>query len=70
MYLAIILIPNNAQNSETTLMVIKYGLIIFGTLACMFILYDYFPARLDSLTDGHRITLLSKRINVEAYNVY
>lgn len=38
------------------------------TVGAMLFLYDYFPAHLDSLTDGYRMTILTKAINREAYN--
>ncbi len=34
----------------------------------MIFLYNYFPAHVDSETDGYRMLLLSKKINKEAYN--
>ena len=34
----------------------------------MIYLYNYFPAHLDSVTDGYRMVLLSNPINKEAYN--
>ena len=38
------------------------------TIGGMLELYNIFPAHLDSLTDGYRLVLLSKKENVEAYN--
>ena len=35
----------------------------------MLFLYNYFPAKLDCLTDGYRLVLLNKKVNIEAYNV-
>ena len=70
MYISIIMIPDTVNGIANDLNWIKYGLIIFATIGCMFILYNYFPTRLDSLTDGYKLTLLTKKINVEAYNEY
>ena len=70
MYISIIMIPDTVNGVANDLNWVKYGLIIFATIGCMFILYNYFPTRLDSLTDGYKLTLLTKKINVEAYNEY
>ena len=70
MYISIIMIPDTVNGIANDLNWIKYGLIIFATIGCMFILYNYFPTRLDSLTDGYKLTLLTKKINAEAYNEY
>ena len=70
MYISIIMIPDTVNGIANDLNWVKYGLIIFATMGCMFILYNYFPTRLDSLTDGYKLTLLTKKINVEAYNEY
>lgn len=70
MYISIIMIPDTVNGIANDLNWVKYGLIIFATIGCMFILYNYFPTRLDSLTDGYKLTLLTKKINVEAYNEY
>ena len=42
--------------------------VIFLSLGRMIYLYNYFPAHLDSPTDGYRMTLLNKPINKVAYN--
>lgn len=34
----------------------------------MIFLYDYFPAHLDSITDGYRMITFNKAVNREAYN--
>jgi hypothetical protein len=41
---------------------------IFAAVGSMIIIYDYIPARLDSMTDGYRLTLLNKPINKIAFN--
>lgn len=41
---------------------------IFAAVGSMIIIYDYIPARLDSITDGYRLTLLNKPINKLAFN--
>ncbi|MCB9499504.1 MAG: hypothetical protein H6689_03080 [Erysipelotrichaceae bacterium] len=50
--------------------ILKYGVIVTATIGLMFALYDYFPAHIDSTTDGYRMTLLTKKVNVIAYNEY
>lgn len=42
--------------------------IIFVTIGSMITLYNFIPLHLDSMTDGYRLTLINKKINVEAYN--
>ncbi len=42
--------------------------IIFITISSMMALYNFVPVKLDSMTDGYRLTLISKPQNVEAYN--
>ena len=34
----------------------------------MLFIYDYFPAKLDSITDGYRLVCLNKKININAFN--
>lgn len=73
MYCVFAFIPdytNSAKTAENPLCVLKYGIIVVSTIGLMFALYNYFPAHLDSTTDGYRLTLLSKKINVKAYNEY
>lgn len=65
MYFAILFIK-----IDSGLGYLKYGSIIIATIGCLYLLYNYFPFHLDSTTDGYRLTLLSKKINVEAYNEY
>jgi len=42
--------------------------IVFVAVSSMIALYNFVPIQLDSMTDGYRLTLISKPINVEAYN--
>lgn len=66
--LAYILItdPKSGQNP---VLFLKYFQLLVVTIGGMLFIYNYFPAKLDSMTDGYRLTLLNKKINVEAYNV-
>ena len=42
--------------------------IIFVTVSSMLALYNFVPFELDSETDGHRLVLITKKINQEAFN--
>ena len=46
----------------------KVAAVTVMSIGGMIFLYNYFPAHLDSVTDGYRMVLLSKPINKEAYN--
>lgn len=48
---------------------LKYGVIVLSAIGGCFIVYNYFPARIDSLNDGYRLVLLNKKVNIEAYNL-
>ena len=47
---------------------IKYIQLLIVTIGGMLFIYNYFPAKLDSTTDGYRMSLINKKINVEAFN--
>ncbi|MBO8427793.1 MAG: hypothetical protein IAC58_04500 [Firmicutes bacterium] len=60
----------NDETATSVLRFIKYGyLVIFGVDA-MLMIYNYFPAKLDTTNDGYRFVLLKKKVNLEAYNEY
>ena len=42
--------------------------IVFVTVSSMLALYNFVPFELDSETDGHRLLLITKKVNMEAYN--
>lgn len=42
--------------------------IIFVTIGSVIALYNFVPFKLDSMTDGYRLTLVSKKGNIEAFN--
>lgn len=42
--------------------------ILFIVISSMITLYNIVPIRLDSMTDGYRLMLITKKENVEAYN--
>ena len=47
---------------------LRIASVILLSVGGMIYLYNYFPAHLDSETDGYRMLLLSKKINKQAYN--
>lgn len=63
------LISDKVKGGQNPLMFFKYFQLILVTVGGMLFIYDYFPAKLDSITDGYRLVLLNKKINIEAYNV-
>lgn len=58
--------PKNGQNKLDFL---KYFQLVLVTVGGMLFIYDYTPAKLDSMTDGYRLVLLNKKVNIEAFNV-
>src|SRR5574344_387735 len=58
--------PRTGQNPYDFL---KYFQLILVTVGGMLFIYDYTPAKLDSVTDGYRLVLLNKKVNIKAYNV-
>lgn len=56
------------QSTNGHFMLIAILGIIFITVGGMLELYNIFPARLDSTTDGYRLVIMSKKENIEAYN--
>lgn len=57
------------SKSGNALFLIKYGLMVVATVGGCMGIYNYFPAKLDSVNDGYRLVLLRKKVNIEAYNV-
>ena len=56
------------EGSEPSLAWLRIFLTTILTVAGMIYLYDLFPARIDSVTDGYLLVLLAKPANKEAYN--
>ncbi len=54
--------------TKSPLIWIGTAAIIFVTISSMMAIYNFVPVKLDSMTDGYRLTLISKPVNVEAYN--
>lgn len=68
MYFAVTLIPATSNYHFEAVQIVKYGLVVSTTIAGCIVLYDYFPAKLDTLNDGYRLISLKNKINIEAYN--
>ncbi len=68
LYFAFFFIKSVTDDAKVMLMAIKYGVVVLASIGACFIIYNYFPAKLDSLNDGYRLMLLNKKINIEAYN--
>lgn len=51
-----------------TMLLICILAILFVTVGGMLTLYNIFPAKLDTTTDGYRLSLLSKKENIAAFN--
>lgn len=68
LYCVVAFIKDSKEDSQSLMMYIKYGSIVVAAVGACFIVYDYFPARIDSLNDGYRLVLLNKKINIDAYN--
>ncbi len=47
---------------------IRYALIIVVAIGGMLMFYNVMPFKLDTMNDGYRLALISKGVNVEAYN--
>ncbi len=47
---------------------LSIGAIIVASIGGMMTLYNIVPFKLDAITDGYRLTLFAKKINVVAYN--
>ncbi len=53
---------------DTSLSWLQIFSLVILTVGGMIFVYDYFPARLDSVTDGYLMLVVSKPINKVAYN--
>jgi len=47
---------------------IRPAALLFVLVSSMLAFYNFIPLKLDSMTDGYRIALFSKPVNIEAYN--
>ena len=58
----------NIAPSESPLHWMAVAAILFIVVSSMIALYNLVPIKLDSMTDGYRLTLISKKENMDAYN--
>ncbi|MFA5421354.1 MAG: hypothetical protein WC344_00965 [Bacilli bacterium] len=65
---AIILYALISAGSNVDLVWLSVGSIIVASIGGMMMLYNIVPFKLDALTDGYRLTLFTKNINIVAYN--
>ena len=54
--------------TESPLHWMAVAAILFIVVSSMIALYNLVPIKLDSMTDGYRLTLISKKENMDAYN--
>ena len=47
---------------------VAYGLLTFGAIGFVILLYNILPLRVDAMTDGYRLTMVSNPKNKEAFN--
>ena len=55
-------------NSNVTLANIAYFVLTMGVVGGVILLYNILPLKLDSVTDGYRLTMISNSKNKEAFN--
>ncbi len=55
-------------NPETTVGWLSPAALIFLLISSLIAFYNFVPLKLESLTDGYRIRLFTKPVNIEAYN--
>ncbi|MDY0345730.1 MAG: hypothetical protein WCR77_03125 [Bacilli bacterium] len=65
---AIILYALISTSLNIDLVWLSIGSIIVASIGGMMTLYNIVPFKLDAITDGYRLTLFSKKINITAYN--
>ena len=58
----------SVKNSTRTMEFVAAIAVVVITISSMMALYNFIPLKLDSMTDGYRLTLIAKPANVEAYN--
>nr|MCR5078635.1 hypothetical protein [Bacilli bacterium] len=64
---AVMIAIGNANHTNGAGMLAPIGITLLG-VAAMIVIYDYFPTRLDEVTDGYLMMVTSKNINKIAYN--
>lgn len=65
---AIILYAVILTNQSVDLVWLSIGSIIVASIGGMLTFYNIVPFKLDAMTDGYRLTLFTKKVNIEGYN--
>lgn len=60
--------PNDLGDTNTTLSNIGYFLLTMGVIGGMILIYNILPVKLDTMTDGYRLKMISNPKNKEAFN--
>lgn len=66
--IAIVLYAIISTNSYIDLVWLSIGSIIVASIGGMLTFYNIVPLKLDAMTDGYRLTLFTKKVNIEGYN--
>lgn len=48
--------------------IVHHSVLVIAGIGALLLVYNIMPFKLDTITDGYQIIMLSKKINVEAYN--
>ncbi len=60
-------IYNSAEYGSVELNTV-YFFLTFGVVGAIIVLYNILPFRLDTMTDGYKLTMTSNKVNMQAYN--
>lgn len=64
----LVIAMSSLNGGDSTLFWLKPASEVVMTIAGMVLIYDIFPAAIDSKNDGYLMTILNNKVNVEAYN--
>lgn len=56
------------NSSDNSFLWVKLFMLVLTTFGAMLFIYNYFPAKIDSITDGYKMVIFSKKENVDMYN--
>lgn len=63
-----LVISSLVKDSAPNVYWLRPAALIFVLVASLLAFYNFFPFKLDSMTDGYKIRLFTKPINIQAYN--
>ena len=66
----IVLCSNLSANGAANIRWLAPAALMFVIISSMFAVYNFIPFKLETMTDGYRLVLLSKPANIQAYNEY